>query len=124
MRTCMLVLKINSHTHTPHSRHRLSMRAANRVLVIIITHLFASVSTCRVLGSRNVPFRLSSFLEPSGGVPRGLITKSNQLPDYMPWAPELSAGHPSRTSEALRSLRCLSHRVGMTTMGEGLSFLF
>lgn len=82
----------------PHPQHCVSRRATNRVLIIIITHLFAFVLTCRLLGSRTVPFRLSNFLEPSRGVPHGLITMSNQLPDYIPWSPKLPTRAPIMSS--------------------------
>lgn len=56
MQTCTLVLKIN-----PRSPGNTTSEGANRVLDIIIIHVFSLASMCRILGSKNVPFKLPGF---------------------------------------------------------------
>lgn len=92
MRTCMLVLKVNSHS----PRATPTYEGANRVFIssdIVITLVSAPVSACKVLGSRNVNISWQVFLEIPWGNPHELITKSNQLPGYT-LGPQCSPRYP------------------------------
>lgn len=88
MRTRMLVLKVN-----PHSlRATPTYEGANKVFIssdIVITLVSAPVSACKVLGSRNVPFKLTSFSWNPLGKPSWTHYQVQPAARLHPWTPVL-----------------------------------